>query len=105
MSDAENKANSGREIVEIGWVVAGRMDNTDLQAAHRTRKQLLDYLRGVFPEFDWRLPTATRKEFVPDLQGRTIGLLDMVGTDRDVRHWDFAVPRKADTKSQTHKVL
>lgn len=91
MSGAENKPDSEREIVEIGWVVVGRMDNTDLQAAQRTRKQLLDYLRRVFPEFEWRLPTATHEEFAPDSQSRIIRLLDIAGTDRDVRHWDFAI--------------
>ncbi|MAT16440.1 MAG: hypothetical protein CMJ46_14350 [Planctomyces sp.] len=91
MTTAEDSTDSAREIVEIGWVIVGRMGEPDLQAALRTRDQLSAYLQRVFPEFDWRLTLVTNEEFIPELQGRTIRLLDYAGMERDVRPWDFSV--------------
>ncbi|MCA9115386.1 MAG: hypothetical protein KDA79_09885 [Planctomycetaceae bacterium] len=91
MSDSETVAGTGRQIVEIGWVLVGRMEDADLQAALRTREQILSRLNRVFPEFEWRLPLTMHEEFFLELQERVIRLLDVAGTDRDLRHWDFAV--------------
>ena len=56
--------NSGTHLIEIGWIVAGRLDDPDRQAFTRARHHLLTYVQQTFAEFTWRMPMVHREELV-----------------------------------------
>ena len=78
-------------LVEVGWILIGRMGDSDLQAAMQTREKMLSYLAEIHPEFEWRMPLTRREELVQELREGPIRLLDFGATERDIRHWDFAI--------------
>lgn len=88
---SEDATGAERPLVEIGWVVAGRLDKADLRAVKRARALLLDDLRAWFPGFGWRMPVVRRRELVTNGQAEPVVLLDHGVLERDARWWDFAL--------------
>ena len=52
---------SARDI-EIGWIVAGRLDAVDRAAVEQARVAALEFMREHLPEFVWRMPLLRRVE-------------------------------------------
>ena len=78
-------------LIEIGWVLVGRLDETDRDAIYQARNCLLDSLRDTFPDFTWRMPIVQREELGQHYHAEPAVLLDYGMTEREVKHWDFAV--------------
>ncbi len=80
-----------KPIVEIGWIIAGKLDEVDLKAVHQAHKDTLAYLQETFPEFEWRIPLLRRDELVTSLNIEPATLLDDALTERNFRHWDATI--------------
>lgn len=78
-------------IVDVGWVIAGRLDAPDLEAVHETRQQVLDLLQRHFPEYRWRMPIVHREELPQGIRVEPVDLLDHGLAERDIKHWDFTL--------------
>ncbi len=105
MTAPENSPNGNKaarpSLIEVGWVVAGRLDAVDAKALREARTRVLEQLRLHFPAYEWRMPAVTLKEVV--LQGRTppTTLLDHGAGERDLRRWDYALV-VTDTDLESH---
>lgn len=94
------QASNENQKLEVGWVLAGRLDDADRRAAALARQQMRAYLQATFPQFDWRFPTVARREAVTTTPAEPIGLVDQGVAERDARRWDFAlVVTQAELKS------
>ena len=80
---------SQRPPIEVGWVLAGPMENTDLQALRKAHHTTLRWLQEMFPTFRWQMPIVQRREANLDVRSTPISLIDMGVTERDARKWDF----------------
>ncbi len=79
-----------KDLVDIGWVIAGHMDRVDLAAVVQAREEALLYLQRTLPQFTWRITLVHRVELVRELRVEPIELLDAVAAERLARQWDFA---------------
>lgn len=77
--------------IEIGWVIAGKLDDADYEAVKDARAQLLDVLNNWFSEFSWRMPVVRRPEMVTTTREEPVVLLDRGRDERATYHWDFAL--------------
>jgi predicted Zn-dependent protease len=84
-------AHPDTQLIEIGWVVAGRLDEADRQAVEQARDGLQRYLQRTFPTFTWRLPMLHREELGQGNREDIVVLLEYGMTEREVKHWDFAI--------------
>lgn len=78
-------------LIEIGWIVVGRLDDVDFQAVEEARNNLWEYLQHTFPDFTWSLPLQQREDLVQGHREEIVVLLDYGMTEREARHWDFAI--------------
>ncbi|ARA92452.1 hypothetical protein AWN76_004225 [Rhodothermaceae bacterium RA] len=78
-------------LIEVGWVLAGRLDAVDVQAVEAARSRVLRLLEAQFPAFTWRMPLVLRREFDRSSPLEPVKLLDLGVQERDTRHWDFAL--------------
>ncbi len=86
---AEEKAAGA--LIEIGWVLAGDLDEQELEAIRAAREQCLQQLRANLPEFEWRMPVVYRRRIVQAQRVQPVHLLDAATSERAVRRWDFAL--------------
>lgn len=77
-------------LIEIGWIVAGKLDDVDSEAVDQAHKELLHYLQKTFSDFTWRMPLIRRKELVRRSREEPVILLEYGATERHAKHWDFA---------------
>jgi len=77
--------------LEIGWIVAGRLDRVDLEAIRLARDEVLALLRRQFPEFEWRMPLLQRNEMVRSAREEPVRLFDAGANERDAAHWEFVL--------------
>lgn len=78
-------------LIEIGWIVAGKLNAVDRQAVESARKRMEEYLRSRLPSFDWQLPLEIREELAGGPLAEPVELLDAGVVERNIRHWDFTV--------------
>jgi predicted Zn-dependent protease len=78
-------------LIEIGWVVAGRLDDADQAAVDQAREDLLAYLQKTFAAFTWHMPVVEHAELVRHTREEPVVLLDYGITERATKHWDFAL--------------
>lgn len=90
-TDDVAQAPSPVPLIEIGWIVAGGLDEIDRQAVDYARKETLNYLRGKLPSFSWRMPMLRRKQLVAAARVAPVDLLDAGLVERNAGHWDFTV--------------
>ena len=76
-------------LIEIGWMIAGRLDREDLQAIFDARIKLLENLRSLFPQFEWRIPVIQRKDLVRTPRIEPVDLLEAGSIELEAKHWDF----------------
>lgn len=86
-----NLDNSILPVIEVGWIVAGRLDNVDRVAVEQARDAVLEFMRQRLPAFDWRMPLLRRDKLVTSSQEEAVVLLDAGIVERNIRHWDFSV--------------
>ena len=77
--------------IEIGWVIAGALDEADSAAVKEAHAQLLHVLTTWFPEFTWRMPMVRRPEMVEAIREEPVVLLDRGRDERASHQWDFAL--------------
>jgi predicted Zn-dependent protease len=82
--------NSATPLIEIGWIIAGRLDDAEREALYQARDHLLAYLQKTFAGFIWRMPVVHREELVRTNREELVVLLDYGVAERDAKHWDFA---------------
>ena len=64
-------------LIEMGWILAGRLEPEDRAAVEKAHKRLLEYLRRTLPEFDWKMPVVERREFTRRTRVEPMVLLDL----------------------------
>ncbi len=83
--------SEARSTIEIGWVIAGQLEDADYDAVKSARAQLLDVLNQWFSEFSWRMPVVRRPEMISGVRVEPITLLDSGYDELASYHWDFAL--------------
>ena len=78
-------------LIEVGWVLAGGLDDEDRAACRTARLRMAKTLRALFPAFRWRFPVAHRADFPVRRLVEPVDLLDLGVAEREVRRWDFAL--------------
>ena len=82
--------NSGPPLIEIGWIIAGRLDDADREAFYQAQDHLLAYLKKTFAGFIWRMPVVHRDELVRTNREELVVLLDYGVAEREAKQMDFA---------------
>ncbi|MEE4144202.1 MAG: hypothetical protein V2I26_05320, partial [Halieaceae bacterium] len=77
-------------LVEIGWLVAGKLDEVDLRATGHARQAVREELARTFPQFQWRMPLVHWEELTTGPRAEPAELLEYGVADRNAKHWDFA---------------
>jgi hypothetical protein len=86
-----NEEGAELPLVEIGWLVAGKLDDVDWQATREARDRVAAKLADSFPQFDWKMPIVRWDELSVGPRVEPAILLDYAVTERNARHWDFIV--------------
>lgn len=82
----------GRPLIELGWVLVGRLPPPDREAAEAARERTLATLKREFPAFEWRMPVVEREGAPgPTPQMEVVDLLDQGVMVRQAKSWDFAL--------------
>lgn len=91
--DSREPAGTGDSsaLIEIGWIVAGKLDAVDRQAVESARERMQEFLRSRLPSFNWQLPLEVREELAGSPIEEPVALLDAGVVERNIRHWDFTV--------------
>lgn len=77
--------------IEIGWVIGGRLDKVDYEAARQSRGRVLNLLNHAFTQFAWRMPLVERPEMVSAAREEPVTLLDDAAAERESHCWDFVL--------------
>ena len=80
-----------RATIEIGWVIAGVLDDADYEAVKEAHAQLLTVLGSWFPDLTWHMPMIRRPEMISGTREEPVVLLDRGRDERSAHHWDFAI--------------
>lgn len=80
-----------RSLIELGWILVGRFDPPDRDAALAAREIILSTLAETFPAFDWRLPLLERDAPATPDREQVVALLDLGVQERQAKSWDFAL--------------
>lgn len=85
------KERTDQPLVEIGWLVAGKLDEVDWQATQGARNRVMTELAESFPQFAWKMPVVRWDELSTGPRIEPAILLDHAEAERNARHWDFIV--------------
>ena len=97
MSGAAAAQTSGRAVdghrppLEIGVVLAGRLETRERRLALRAAHRLGADLARWFPGFDWRVEPVERRELVDHGREASAALLRVAAEERDAAAWDFVL--------------
>lgn len=78
-----------RPLIDIGWVLAGRLDEEDRLALRLARQKFQEKLEEQFPGFRWRMSRMARRALTEEQRRRPDQLLEVAADERDVHRWDF----------------
>lgn len=84
-------SGTGAPLIEVGWLVLGRLDPVDREAVNRARGQMRDALVRAFPAYDWQMPIVERRDLAQEIREEPVSLLEHGRNERDAKHWDFAL--------------
>ncbi len=90
-TSADALPGSPVNVLELGWIVVGRLDTVDRGAVHQARSDFLDSMRAELPMFDWRMPLIERIDLPRPIREEPVELLQIGLDERDARHWDFVL--------------
>ncbi|MEQ8849205.1 hypothetical protein [Botrimarina sp.] len=76
--------------IELGVVVAGRIDSIDAAAAEEAVGRAVGFLQERFDAYNWRVQIARRDEWTVDTPAEPTVLLQPARDARDEHGWDFA---------------
>ena len=91
VSETPASVSAPTPVIEVGWIVAGRLDEVDREAVEQARDATLEFMRERLPEFVWRMPLLLRDELVTGSRVEAVVLLDAGIVERNIRRWDFSV--------------
>lgn len=77
-----------RPPIEIGWILAGPLDEQNRSAARRAREAMLAELKRVFPNFRWHLTRVERRAVSEEQRRQPEQLLEIAASERDLHRWD-----------------
>lgn len=77
-------------LIEVGWVVVGRVDDATRTAMDQARQYFQTSLQQTCAPFTWHVPQVQREDVVLQMQEEVVGLLEYGITELRVKHWDFA---------------
>lgn len=77
--------------IEVGWVLAGRLDRVDRGAIEAARNRMLSEMQDAFTELDWQMPRVVRPEVARGAREEPVDLLEVGISERHARRWDFAI--------------
>lgn len=80
-----------RPLIELGWILVGRFDPPDREAALAARERMLAALAESFPAFEWRMPALERDAPATPVREEVVSLLDLGVLERQAKNWDFAL--------------
>lgn len=89
--DAGKTPAADKPLIEIGVVVAGRLDRADYEAAQQARNDLQLELTQRFGEFRWEVPFVRRHEMVQQFREEPVTLLRRGSEEREAHEWDYAI--------------
>ena len=82
---------SNKPLLEVGWIVAGKLDPVDVGAMDAARVRLIEFLQQQFPDFSFEMPVIHREELVHAVRVEPVVMLDHAVLERNVRHWDYSL--------------
>lgn len=91
-SETSGSAAAGHElVVEFGWLVVHALSAGERSVVLAARDRILSELRGLLPNYQWRMPLVEWSE--PQLVGRelAVDLLKEGTRQREQRHWDYVL--------------
>ena len=80
-----------KPLIEMGWLVVGRLETPDREAVEVARAQMVEELSAAFPQFSWRMPLLEREAPVSRAREQPVELLDQAVVERQAKGWDFAL--------------
>ena len=80
-----------RAPIEIGLLVAGRIDAVDRGALELARDRFVDQIEQRFPGIDWKVTLIQRPEISVAPREEPILLLDHARLGRDAHRWDYVL--------------
>lgn len=84
-------SDTGKPLLEIGWLIAGRLEQIDLQAAKLACESVVEFFRRHFPDIEFRMPIIHRDEVMNGLREEPVMLLDLGVTERNIKRWDYTI--------------
>lgn len=92
MSQTESPSTKETESeIEIGWIVAGKLDELDRTATEQARELVLEFFQRHFPAIEFDMPIIYRDELVHGLREEPVRLLDSAVIERNLKRWDYTV--------------
>lgn len=83
-------ASTPGALIEVGWVLDGRLEEVDHAAARAAAEDARACMAETFPRFEWRMPIVER-ELVQAPREAPVRLLETASLELAMHHWDFAV--------------
>ncbi len=80
-----------QRLIEIGFTIAGLLDEVDERATSLAMRCTGDFLQKHFPGFEFDLFVVRRPELVDTSVVQPSILLQQAVEERDSRHWDFSL--------------
>ena len=80
-----------KRLIEIGWIVAGKLDQLDRNASEQARSSALAFFEKYFPEIEFSMPIIYREELVHGQREEPVKLLDSAVLERNLKRWDYTI--------------
>lgn len=90
-AQAMNVTPQDSPLLEVGWIVAGKLEDIDQRAVQEARESVVDFFHRHFPNIQFRMPMIYRDELVNGLREEPVVLLDLGVTERNIKHWDYTI--------------
>jgi hypothetical protein len=91
MDQTDLQSDRSLPLVEIGWLVAGKLEPSDAAASEVARDDLQACLVATFPQFRWRFSKVERPEIIDGFRVEAVKLLDHGVVERNLRTWDYTI--------------
>ncbi|MBI5447015.1 MAG: hypothetical protein HY900_38090 [Deltaproteobacteria bacterium] len=87
----EEGASNAARLVEVGWVIAGSLEQAHREALAQARARVLELVRRSFPAFEWRMPVVDLGAPLRRGPEEPVKLLEEGLRERERRGWDFVL--------------
>lgn len=80
-----------KRLIEIGWIVAGKLDQLDRDASEQARSSAVAFFEKHFPLIEFSMPVIYREELVHGQREEPVKLLDSAILERNLKRWDYTI--------------